>query len=56
MNHKGSKIIIFRPFSFFRRWLEFLLSNFHITALSVRVFIRDIMHDIIVYLPPRLVR
>ena len=55
MNRKGSKQL-FWSFFFIRCWLEFLLSHCQIAAISVRVFIRDIMHNIIVYLPPRLVQ
>ena len=55
MNRKGSKTIILVLF-FIRRWLEFLLFDYQVAAISVRVFIRDIMHNIIVYLPHRLVR
>ena len=47
---------LFWSFFFIGRWLEFLLSHCQIAAISVRVFIRDLMHNIIVYLPPRLVR
>ena len=45
----------FGPFSLLES-LEFLLSNCHIIVISVRMIIRDIMRDIIVNLPPRLVR
>ena len=38
------------------RWLEVLLSHCQIAVILIRVFISDIMHNIIVYLPPRLVR
>ena len=47
---------LFWSFFFIRRCLECLLSHCQIAAISVRVLIRDIMHNIIVYLPPRLVR
>ena len=47
---------LFWSFYFIRRWLEFLLFYCQIAAISVRVFIRDIMHKIVVYLPTRLVR
>ena len=55
MNRKGSKTIILVLF-FIKRWLEFLLAHYQIAAISARVFIRDIIHNIIVHLPPRLVR
>ena len=38
---------LFWSFFYIRRWLEFLLCHCHIAAISVRVFIRDIMHNII---------
>ena len=47
---------LFRSLFFIRRWLEFLLSHCQIVAISVRVFIRYVMHNSIVHLPPRLVR
>ena len=46
----------FGPFFFIGRWSEFLLSHCQIAAISIRVFISDIMHNIVVYLPTRLVR
>ena len=55
MNRTGSKTIILVLF-FIRRWLQFLFSHRQIAAITVRVFIKDIMHKIIVYLPPRLVQ
>ena len=47
---------LFLSFFFSRHWLEFLLCHCQIAGISVRVLIRYIMHNIIVYLPPRLVR
>ena len=47
---------LFWSFLFIRHWLESLLHHCQIAAIFVRVFIRDIMHNITVYLQPRLVR
>ena len=61
-SHSIAKLIakvqkqLFWAFFFIRRCLVFWLSHWQIAAISVRVFIRDIMHNIIVYFPPRLVR
>ena len=39
-----------------RLWLELLLSLCQIAAITIRVLHRDMVHNIIVYLPPILVR
>ena len=51
MKRKGSKTIMSLFFSI-RLWLEFLLSLGPITAISIRLLYRDIVHNTIVHLTP----
>ena len=55
MKRKGLKTIISVFFSI-RLWLEFLLFLCQIAAISIRVLNSDIVHNIIVFLPPISVR
>ena len=55
MKRKGPKTII-SVFFPIRLWLEFLLFLCQIAAISIRVLNSDIVHNIIVFLPPISVR
>ena len=55
MKRKGSKTNV-SVFFLIRLWLEFLLSLGQIAAVSIRVLYRGIVNNIVVNLPPILVR